>query len=73
MLKTTLSKTELNSFGKNRARSERDRTGLARRGASEKLRKSLEEADTIESGEQEQARATIREVPDKNIRKGRMH
>jgi hypothetical protein len=49
------------------------RTGLAHRGASEKLRKSFEEAVTIESGEQAPARVTIREVPDKNISKARAH
>jgi hypothetical protein len=56
MLKTTLSKTELNSLSKYCARSERERRGRWL---------------TDESGEQAQARATIREIPDKNIRKAR--
>lgn len=39
----------------------------------EKLKKSLEEAVAIESGELEPARVTILEVPDKKIRKVRIN
>ena len=39
----------------------------------EKLKKSLEEAVAIESGKMAPARVTIREVPNKNIRKVRIN
>ncbi len=39
----------------------------------EKLKRSLEEAVAIESGEQAPARVTIREIPEKNVRKLRIN
>lgn len=39
----------------------------------EKLKKSLEEAVEIESGKRAPARVTIREIPEKNVRKLRIN